>query len=115
LILAKASAMRVSIALVLSTRVFIALPRTLTSFTVVVPPSSYSFPSLISSTLCLNGTWCAYIFKVITFTGFTVHHDFSVTFFPVILVFCYCTIIKSSKGRKKWSWFWTDTWLASWL
>ena len=38
LILAKTSAMRVSIVLVLSTRAFIPLPRTLAAFALVVPP-----------------------------------------------------------------------------
>jgi hypothetical protein len=57
-------------------------------------PSSYSFPSLISSTLWLRDTWCAYIF--ISFTGFTVHHSFSVTFFPLTLDFFYSVEIKSS-------------------
>ena len=36
------------------------------------PPSSYSFPSLISSTFCLSGTWYSFI----NFIGFTVHYSF---------------------------------------
>ncbi len=58
------------------------------------PRSSYSFPSLISSTestLFLNDTWCTYIMYVhfVIFMGVTVDHSSSVTFFPLTFtVFC---------------------------
>jgi hypothetical protein len=93
LILAKASAKRVFIPLDLSTR---SSYLSLTSFALVrrFPPSSYSFFSLISLTLCISGTWCAYIF--ISFTGFSVHHSCSVTFSPLAYRLFYSAVIKSS-------------------
>ena len=67
-------------------------------------PSSYSFPSLISSALHLSGTWCGVHFVI--FTGFTVYHSSSVTFFPLSLVFFYTDVIKSSENvTQKQSWY----------
>jgi hypothetical protein len=58
LILAKASPMRVTIPLDWSTRPLIPLPRFFRSQRI---PSTWSFPCLISSTLCLSVKCCAFI------------------------------------------------------
>jgi hypothetical protein len=60
------------------------------SFILVVPhpTSSYSFPSLLSSTLCLNATWCVFTLKVSPFSlsiiGLAWH------FYPHSRIFSFC-------------------------
>jgi hypothetical protein len=55
------------------------------------PPSLFSFPSLVFSTLCLRGTWCVFILK-----------GLSDSIWMIVLVWHFCK--KEKKGRKQAEW-----------
>ena len=66
------------------------------------PPSSYSFPSLISSTLCLSGTFMMSV-HFYNLHRFHCVSQFNVTFFPLPLAFFNSVVrfLQYTQGQKR--------------